>query len=137
MSILGIWMPCFLEHAIEHQHLALGLVADPLGGRLAQVLDRHLVVLEHRREVVFHRALAARHHHGVVLRRDQVARNIVAVGLHLLDHAVHLPGRRGAGRHVDVPGNVDPQAGLGAERQGLAVARHVHQAAVVLDHGLG
>jgi len=67
-------------------------------------------------------------HYGVVLCTDQI---LVAIVLQSPDHALQLPGHRGAGRVPGLPGDVDLEDGLHILGQSLLIARQMHQLAIV------
>jgi hypothetical protein len=92
------------EDLVEHEHLRLGLVGNPLHVLVAEVVEDGDVVLLKKGDVVVQVfALECVGDDGLVLHADQV---LVAVGAESLDRAFKLPWRGvGAGERV-VPGDV-------------------------------
>ena len=69
---------------------------------------------------------------GAVLGGQQL---VVAVAEQGADDAFELPGRGGAGRVVELPGDVDLEHGLDVFRQGVGVAGEVHGLSDVVEDG--
>ncbi len=62
---------------------------------------------------------------------------VVPVRLHRLDHAVELPGCRGAAGKEEMPGDVHLQGRIHRLRHDVLVPRQVHHCVVVPQHGGG
>ena len=122
------------EYVIQHQHLSLGFVVDPVVGRRVQVDVGQANFLLGGFVLVLELSLVGINYHRPVVGSDQV---LVSPRLQSLGHALDLPGGGGATGVPVLPGDVHLQKSLDIGGQELPDPRQVHGPAHVSHRRLG
>jgi len=119
------------KEIIHREHLGFRRKKHPFNVGQGLILDA--VPLENREPLVVVCTLPGMGDHGLVLDADNI---LVAILSERREHSIKLPGRRGARRIKQAPGEVDLQYGFLIPVNTALVTSTVHQGAVIFQHRL-